>query len=252
MRFNSHRIRPALFSAVAGLLAFASPGFAAGLSTPPTQWGGLYVGGQLGGGWSDADWHYKNPNWFNTIGADLVGTNFGLDGSGVIGGGQLGFNYQSGAWVFGVEGSVAGAGIDGSRLSPFFPTADRYSTEIDWVTTVTGRLGYAQDRWLIYAKGGWEGADVELTLFDFADVIPARATNWANGFTLGGGAEYAICKNVSLGVEYDYADLDSDSEKTRCPNCPPGVGGGVPVVDGDIRLHSVTARLNYRFGGMIR
>jgi outer membrane immunogenic protein len=247
MPFDGPHLRSALCSA-AGLLAFASPGAAAGLLPPEPQWGGFYVGGQLGGAWSDTDWRYKNLNWFNTTGPNLVGTNFDLDADGVLGGGQLGFNYQSGAWVFGIEGSLAGAGIDGSRPSPFFPELDRYSTEIDWLTAVTGRVGYAQDRWLVYAKGGWAAADVELDLFDHDTPLHARSSTWADGWTVGGGLEYALCRSFSLGVEYDYAELDTDRWTLHCPACPSGLGGRVPVVDGDIKLQSVTARLNYRFG----
>ena len=62
----------------------------------------------------------------------------------------------------------------------------------------------------------------------------ANSSDFVNGWTIGGGAEFAICSRLSLGVEYDYADLDN------CPTRPSGVGGGVPVVEGDIKLQSVT------------
>jgi outer membrane immunogenic protein len=236
--------------ATAGLLTLAAPALASDLlPMPGTAWGGFYVGGQLGGAWSDTDWRYDNHNWFNTIGPALVGTNFDIDVSGIIGGGQAGFNYQSGSWVLGVETSVAGADLDGSRNDPFFPGSGTYSADIDLLTTVTGRIGYAQGKWLAYAKGGWAGADVELALFDRETPVRANSSDWANGWTVGGGGEYAICKNLSLGVEYDFAELDKDRWKINCPTCPSGVGGGVPVVDGDIQVQSVTARLNHRFGG---
>jgi len=90
----------------------------------------------------------------------MVGTNFDIDASGIIGEGQAGFNYQTGPWVIGVEGSVAGSDLDGTIRSPFFPTSDSYSADVDFLTTVTGRIGYAQGKWLAYAKGGWAGADV--------------------------------------------------------------------------------------------
>jgi hypothetical protein len=118
-----------------------------------------------------------NHNWFNTIGPDLVGTGFNIDTSGILGGGQAGFNYQTGSWVIGIEGSVAGANLDSSRRSAFFPASDTYTAGVDLLTTVTGRVGYARDKWLAYAKGGWADADVELTLFDHGTpVVPTRAT----------------------------------------------------------------------------
>jgi outer membrane immunogenic protein len=98
---------------------------------------------------------------------------------------------------------VAGADLDSSRRSPFFPTSDNYTADVDLLTTVTGRVGYARDKWLAYTKGGWAGADIELTLFDHGTPVRANSSDWANGWTVGGGGEYAICKNLSLGVEYD-------------------------------------------------
>jgi len=249
MSLRGRQFGPALCGAGICLLALLNPAPAAELlpSGNVTNWSGFYVGAQVGGAWSDSDWRYKNPNWFNTLGPIVVITNFDLDGSGVLGGGQAGFNYQSGAWVFGIEGSVAGTDLSDSRPSPFFPASDRYSSDISWLATVTGRLGYARDRWLVYAKGGWAGADVELTLFDRFTPVRASSATWANGWTVGGGAEYALGESLSLAVEYDYADLGTERWTVRC-NCPGGVGGGTPVVDGDVTVQSVTARLNYRFG----
>ena len=211
MHLTDRFMRLAFWCAGATLITSATSGAAAGsLPTTATQWGGFYIGGQLGGAWSNADWHYDNHNWFNTLGPALVGTNFAIDGSGVLGGGQAGYTYQTGAFVFGVEGSLAGADLDESEKSPFFPEADLYTTKISWLTSVAGRVGFACDRWLAYAKGGWAGADIELDLFDHETPVRANASTWANGWTVGGGAEYALAKSVSLGVEYDYADLDTD------------------------------------------
>ena len=98
---------------------------------------------------------------------------------------------------------MAGTDLSDSRPSPFFPASDRYSSDISWLATVTGRLGYARDRWLVYAKGGWAGADVELTLFDRFTPVRASSATWANGWTVGGGAEYALGESLSLAVEYD-------------------------------------------------
>jgi outer membrane immunogenic protein len=248
MSLNACRLGPVVCAAGLWLAAFASPAAAGDLAAAPEsiQWGGFYVGGRLGGAWSNSDWHYDNPNWFNTLGAELLGTTFGFDGSGVIGGGQAGFNYQSGGLVLGVEGSLAGADLNDDSPGPWWPT-DRYATETGLLATVTGRLGYAQDRWLVYGKAGWAGAEIDLTLNDTENGVRARSSEWANGWIVGGGAEYAVGRHISLGVEYDYADLDLDRHRTGC-NCPSGLGGGTPVVDADIAIQSVTARLNYRFG----
>jgi opacity protein-like surface antigen len=60
--------------------------------------------------------------------------------------------------------------------------------------------------------------------------VRANSSDFVDGWTIGGGAEFAICSRLSLGVEYDYANLDKDYWKISCPTCPSGVGGGVPVL----------------------
>jgi len=70
-------------------------------------------------------------------------------------------------------------------------------------TTVAGRFGYARDKWLATQKPAWPAPDIELTLFDHGTPVRANSSDWANWWTVGGGGEYAICKNFSLGVEYD-------------------------------------------------
>lgn len=230
--------------------AFAVPASAAGgLPVVAMQWTGFYAGGNIGGGWSDSDWRYDNRNYFNTLGSTLSGTNFGFDSGGVLGGGQVGYNLQSGAWVFGLEGSLSGADLGESRASPFFPTVDAYTLKTDLIASVTGRVGFAGDRWLVYAKAGWAGADVDLDLVDHSVGIRAHDSTWSNGWTAGGGVGYALNNRVSLAVEYDFADLNIDNWTVTCPKCGTGVGLGTPVVDGDVLVQSVTLRLNYRFGG---
>lgn len=234
----------------AGLLLLATPCGAGDRLDPiaEPQWTGFYLGGQLGGAWSKSAWDYKNSNWFNTLGPELVISSFDIDANGFVGGGQTGFNFQSGAWIFGVEGSVAGTELDGHIRSPFFPDDDSYGVDVGWLAAVTGRIGYAWGRWLTYGKGGWAGADIELDLFDQVTPVRAKSNIWANGYTLGGGAEYDLRNGFSLAVDYAYIDLDTNRLTLRCPTCPSGIGGGVPAVDGDLEIQSVTARINYRFG----
>src|SRR5262249_60875686 len=63
-------------------------------------------------------------------------------GSGVIGGGQLGYNFQYNRFVFGIEGSASAADFDRSFASPYFPATDVWSSKLTWIGTVTGRVGY--------------------------------------------------------------------------------------------------------------
>jgi outer membrane immunogenic protein len=208
------------------------------------DWSGFYIGGQLGGAWSDLDWQYQNANYFNTLGPVVVGNNFSQGPSGVIGGILGGYNYQTGPWVFGLELSASAADMREEQPSPFFPTLDASTSRIGWVVSAAGRLGYAWDRWLVFAKGGWAGADVELTLSDASAAVYGSDDQWANGWTVGAGGEYMFCDHISLGVAYDYADITVDDTTVTCPACNGvGAGFGTPVVDADVKVQSVMGRL---------
>jgi outer membrane immunogenic protein len=82
-----------------------------------------------------------------------------------------------------------------------------YSTDINTIATVTGRLGVASNRWLIYAKGGWAGAQVDLSGRNTALSDRFSFDDWRNGWTVGGGLEYKVSRNISLGVEYGFIDM---------------------------------------------
>jgi len=218
----------------------------------PISWGGVYVGLHLGGAWSDTDWGlaYTNPGFFNA--SDLPGSfNFG-DGA-VLPGGQIGLQHQVGAWVFGAEVSVSSA-----RLSDKINGVDLWQgtgvgtleTKIDWLFLATGRIGFAQDRWLTYVKGGYAGARISVSSddnvppdFGFSD------RRWHNGWTIGAGLEYMIAPGMTFGVEYNYVDLNADFSRPVL-NLVNGaqVGGAFANSDVDTSIHSITARLNILFG----
>ena len=243
----------ALGCAIAVLFLFAGPALAGGAALSAyapsdAQWGGFYAGGELGGAWSKLDWTYTNPNYFNTVGPVVLGSDFSHNASGVIGGAFAGYNYQTGPWVLGIELSAAGSNLKRQQPSPFFPATDTYTSRIKWLATATGRVGYAWDRWLVFAEGGYAGADVQLTLLDTIALVRADTSTWANGWTVGAGAEYMLREGISLGVVYNYVDLSVDDESVTCPACGAGVGFGTPIVNGDLRVQSVMARLSFHFG----
>jgi hypothetical protein len=120
--------------ATAILFLLAGPASTGAASADPlpsapldAQWGGFYAGGELGGAWSAFDWKYTNANYFNTLGATLLGSDFSHNASGVIGGVFAGYNYQTGPWVLGVELSAAGSSLERQQPSPFFPAIDTYT-----------------------------------------------------------------------------------------------------------------------------
>jgi outer membrane immunogenic protein len=192
------------------------------------NWSGFYIGAHGGGGWGE--------KCFTFAGLD-EGCH---DVDGWLGGGQVGYNWQNGALVFGLEFSGSAAHLTGSHVIPG-TLADTYNTRVDSVFLFTGRIGWAADRFLVYATGG--AASVR-DRYRYVEVgtgtASARETRW--GWTVGAGVEMGLAPNWSLGFQYNYVGL-GDRDRTF-------TGDAGPFVENiDQHLHLATARLNYRFGG---
>jgi len=198
---------------------------------PFVSWTGFYIGGHVGADWQDVDW--RNVN--------LTGERVNNDASGFIGGGQVGYNQQFGNIVLGVETSLSGSTLSDDFRSGVNP-AVKYSTDINTIFTVTGRVGVAADKWLVYAKGGYAGAQVDVSGRNAALQDSFSIDDWRNGWTVGGGLEYKLTRNFSLGVEYSFIDLGSDHLHGTTAQALP-----VNIVDHDAQVQSVTARLNWQF-----
>lgn len=223
------------------------------LKAPPLpvryNWTGCYIGGHIGADWARTEWtNTKNTTNFGDLDPGEGFTH--TDGS-FIGGGQLGCNYQTGPWVFGIEGTFAGSTIKNDITNTVFnaagPPNDVFTIEVQSVATVTGRLGYAWDNWLLYAKGGYAGADIKLSVsnpHDGHDMVgpsgSGSETNWHNGWTAGVGVEYGLTPNWILGVEYDYMGLETRSHE---------IGGGAGLYTFDVKpqIQQVVARVSYKF-----
>lgn len=231
----------------AGLLLMIAPTTAGGrLDAPPDRpyvWSGVYGGVHAGYAWTDMDWDLDYP-----FGAGTFSNSF--DNSGAILGGHVGALHQYGHWVVGAEVSLSGGFESETRggINLFgASTAGTLSTDIDVLLLITGRLGYAWDRSLIYVKGGYAGARIELATDDNVpgDFI-SRTRDYYNGWTVGGGYEYMLMPNVILGLEYNYVDLSGDASATVTNLA------GVPVSptparsDIDLTIHSVMARLSFK------
>jgi outer membrane immunogenic protein len=206
------------------------------------NWTGCYIGVHAGGAWSRSE--ATNTADTTAFGDLAPGDGFSQDDSGFIGGGQIGCNYQFASnWVVGLEGSFAGTTIKGDFANTVFGAADDvFTTEINSVALVTGRLGYAWNNWLLYAKGGYAGADVK---FSVSDTVGANQgagsdTQWRSGWTVGGGLEYGITPNWIVGVEYDYMNLGTHSYEV-------GGGAGLYTFDVKTQIHQAVARLSYKF-----
>jgi outer membrane immunogenic protein len=173
------------------------------------SWTGLYLGGSVGYGWgSSSSFNLPdsgNGDAFN--GAD----GFSVEPHGWLAGVSLGYNWQFDTFVFGLEGDLGYLGADDNRENALgFAHA-----EYGGYGTITGRLGYAQDRWLFYAKGGLALADIENTAgaFTDGDIDPAdftKDTGIRAGWALGAGVEYAFQRDLSMKIEYLYMDFGND------------------------------------------
>lgn len=211
---------------------------------PVTQaplWTGLYVGGHLGGGWATAksDFSTTGPA-FGTADNHLTGFAGGL---------QLGYNWQSSHWVYGAETDFTFAKFDGS-LSTNCPAAlcgvavaANYDQKMPWFGTVRGRIGYAQDGWLLYVTGGYAYTRLETdaTATTGAGTATLSQQTFRNGWTVGGGIEVALMRHWSLKAEYLYMDFGSHTTTWAVP--------GLPALSDSTKLdlNLVRVGVNYRF-----
>jgi outer membrane immunogenic protein len=213
-----------------------------------TDWSGFYIGGKLGGAFGDLNWA-QDLNVFTSGGA--VGSNTPVDfsPSGVAGGVIGGANLQLGQWIFGAELSFSGTGLSQSVKSPFFPATDTFSTELNWLATVEGRVGYSWDRVMVFGKGGWAGSNATLKVSSTHPVHggSASTSEFVDGWTIGGGVEYAIWNSVIIGLEYDYVSLSLTSSGS-CQLCIGGIVDTTPsAVAGDATMSAVMVRASYLF-----
>ena len=246
-------LRSTLAATVAGMVWLGSgPASADGTPGAPltvseyigvADWSGFYVGGQVGAAWSKTDWTQVNPNYFNTIGAIVVGTGSSFDADGVIGGILGGYNQQIGRWVFGLELAANWTDLAQTRASPFIPARDTFTAESTWLASITGRVGYTFDRWQWYVKGGWATGNAKMTLSDQTTGIVASEDSLTSGWIIGGGVEYFLWPSISVGLTYDYIDLDlkGEGDLVNCAGC----GVLAPALDSDIITQTVMARMSF-------
>ena len=169
------------------------------------------------------------------------------DATGGTAGGQLGYRWQAGTWVFGVEGQGNWADFRGSNVSLFDPTLINES-RIDAFGLITGQVGWAANNVLFYVKGG---AAVTADRFRIRDVgtnlvvaTTGDDTRW--GAAVGAGLEFGFAPNWSAGVEYNHLFMQ---DRTHAFVDVTGAGFGADRIRQDVDL--VTVRVNYRWGGPV-
>ena len=212
---------------------------------PIYNWTGFYIGGHIGWAHSELDATLSQDFFPFTAGTNLSGG--GNDS--FLGGGQVGFNYQVGQFVFGVEGQFSWT--DAGRDATIFigPNSVTASTDVNWVATIAARFGVAFGNALFYGKGGiafldW-GADVT-----FAGPAVQNGTvsfgNTETGWMVGVGLEYGFAPNWSAAIEYDHLFMQ---DRTYTFVTPGGILAGNDRIRQDVDL--VTVRVNYRWGGPV-
>jgi outer membrane immunogenic protein len=198
------RLRCAALAAVA-VIGFASVASAADLPvkapvknvaplTPTYNWGGFYAGAHVGYLWGSS-----------TVVDNGVVAEANAPTNGVVGGALGGYNWQQGAFVFGVEGDFGWTnahGTGGQRLQ----TTESYLYDVKWTSHVRGRAGYATGPWLLFAAGGLALADFDLTMLQNG-IISMNCGGTYTGWSIGGGADYAFNDRVSGRIEYLYDDF---------------------------------------------
>lgn len=212
---------------------------------PPNTWAGFYVGINGGYGWGSSG----NSIGYNDGGLGAFGGDQSKRGipEGAFGGGQIGYNFQSGSFVYGVETDFQGGDISGSATGTT-SNGSNYTTHdrVDWFGTVRGRLGYAFDRTLIYGTGGFAYGNVNqrASLSNAAgDAVSVTNNGTQTGYAVGGGVEYKISPAWSLKAEYQYIDLGT-AKLTGTDTT--GVGVSTNAVD--TNFHTARVGLNYRLG----
>jgi outer membrane immunogenic protein len=164
---------------------------------------------------------------------------------------NFGYNFQSGNVVFGLEGSFAAANFDGKFTAPYLPaaTAGAWTPNMNWLGTVTGRVGYSVGQWLPYVKGGFAAADVGSPLQGAGQIGSFTQGTTTTGWTAGVGFEYQFSSKWSLGLEYLYTDLGAGA-----PSGTPGSLGGSAISGSPemystaLKSQSLLGRLNYKAG----
>ncbi len=237
----------AMGQALAADLPVPPPHAPAAFIPPPPpvyNWTGFYIGGNAGAAWNQG-----------SVTDSINGLTFSNSSNNAVftGGGQVGGNWQIGALVLGVEGQFDWlANQNNSNAGVAVPSLGGNVVQVisndRWLTTLTGRVGFAADRWLFYAKGGgaWVG-NQSFTVNDVTTGASFTSSNggWNTGWTAGAGIEWAFAGTWSLKLEYDYIALENKSFT---------VPAGSPFLAGDIfttsnrHIQMGLAGINYKFG----
>jgi outer membrane immunogenic protein len=248
--------------------AIAGPAMAADMPVAPPlppvvyyDWTGAYIGFNAGSVWSQVDQTFPNPLLLGGTGPGS-GNNFSTSPSDGIFGFHAGAQWQWGAWVLGAEAALSGCfnecrSTSGVVPPPGIPANTFFEHKITNLFTVGPRLGYAWDRFMIFATGGYASADLKTAacsqvtgLCNQGNLARFNGQSRNSGWYAGGGFDYMVHKgplvDVVLGVEYQHYDVGSKNAFCFNPGCNPATGWDEDLsAKGDI----VRARLTIKTSG---
>ncbi|MDQ2083691.1 porin family protein [Xanthobacteraceae bacterium Astr-EGSB] len=249
------------------------------IAPPPVwSWTGFYIGGNAGYSWGESDTsvgYVTAPGGVAIVPPAGSATSASFDLNGWVGGGQLGYNWQTGPWVFGIEADIqatgqdgdagflcAAAGLAGGACLPgltFLPpgvtgTSLALSQSLEWFGTLRGRLGWtATPSVLLYVTGGLAYGEIEtsgtLTGATPAGVLTSTGFSHSKtnvGWTVGAGAEAHLGGNWTGKIEYLYLDLGDVSGTVSGLAAVPAVGIAANYTS-DITDHILRVGINYKF-----
>jgi outer membrane immunogenic protein len=213
------------------------------------DWSGIYGGLHLGAGVLE-----DQVTTTTTTILQPSGTVTKLSPFSVVGGAQAGVNFQIQQIVLGAEGTFTWSNISGTHVTPsLLPTISENSTSRPrWYATATGKIGYAANDFLFYAKGGaaWMNVHYIQDVAVGGGQSSQTIIDTRSGFTVGGGVEYGITENLSARVEYDFLDFGTKNYTFGNLSVTPVGGAATPLVL-PVAIRSstslITAGIDYRF-----
>jgi len=216
------------------------------------SWSGFYIGAHAGGAWGTVESEIPFDHAVFPVSSHAI--------NGFVAGGQAGINWQVNPWlVLGVEGQFSWTDAKGSAPCV---VVFKCTTELNWIATLAGRVGYTFGHTMLYIKGGvaWADSDYTADLLG-AGILTASASSTRTGAMIGAGIEHAFAPNWSAKLEYNFMDFDTDNlgfgvhlngscnsmdttARTVCTR-----SGNLGTINADVtqKVHLVKFGLNYRF-----
>jgi len=208
-----------------GFLIATSAGFAAAAAMPGAQaadmpikapryiepaasWAGWYIGAHAGAAWQKSDVN-SDATFLDLDSKSLIPFNSAsISKTGFIGGGQIGYNWQHGNFVFGIEAD--GSGLSGRASATVGSDAATFKSRIDWLSTVRGRFGLAVGDTMAYMTAGvaFGGVKNSVTIFPGSlNEATYSSSKTKTGWAVGGGVEHMLSRNWTIGLEGLFVDL---------------------------------------------